>query len=83
MSDSGDLPPVNWGDFAELHTSDDGGGVLSSLKAVRQGTLAELVHFVASLPEGERQRFVIVKAGDHRLSLAEVMLLTRRPDYPG
>ena len=83
MSDQGDLPPIDWEDFSELHKTDDGGGVLSSFKAVRQGTLAQLVHFVASLPEHEHKDYTIVKSGDHRLSPAEIMLLTRRPDYPG
>ena len=83
MSDPADLPPLDWDDFSELHKSDDGSGVLSSFKAMRQGTLSQLVHFVASLPEDERRFYAIVKGGDHRLSPAEIMLLTRRPDYPG
>ena len=83
MSDSGELDHVDWEDFSELHKADDGGGVMSSFKSIRQGTLAQLVHFVASLPEHERRNYSIVKSGDHRLNTGEIMLLTRRPDYPG
>ena len=78
-----ELPPVDWDDFSELHRADDGGGVLTSFKAIRQGPLAELVKFVAMLPENERRLYVIEKSGDHRLSPGEIMLLARRPDFPG
>ena len=82
MSDPSDLPPVDWDDFSELHMKDDGGGVLSSLKAIRQGTLAELVRFVSRLPEEERNRYIIEKSGDHTFGAGEIMMLSRRPDFP-
>lgn len=82
QSSDGSLRPVEWGDHAELHRKDDGGGLLSAFKAVRQGTLAELVRFVASLPEEERGDYVIEKSGDHRLELMEIMGLASRPDFP-
>jgi hypothetical protein len=71
-----------WDDHAALHRSNDGGGLLSDLKAVRHGTLAELVRFVISLPEHEQQRYVIEKAGDHCLRIGEILALSRRPDFP-
>ncbi len=80
----GELPSGSrWTDAAALHRSDDGGGVLYRFKAVRNGTLAELVRFVMSLPESERARYVIEKAGDHRLTPGEIAALARRADYPG
>ena len=82
MSDSVNPAHVEWNDFAELHEKDDGAGILSGLTAIRQGTLAQLVRFVASLPEGERERYVIHKSGDHRLEIGEILLLSRRPDLP-
>jgi hypothetical protein len=82
MTDPVKLPNVDWGDPSELHEKNDGGGLLSHFKAIRQGTLADLVHFVASLPEEERDQYVIEKGGDRRLIAAEIMLLARRPDYP-
>jgi len=82
MSDSAIPAHVEWNDLAELHEKDDGGGILSGLKAIRQATLAELVRYVALLPEGERDQYVIYKAGDHRLEIGEIMLLSRRPDLP-
>jgi hypothetical protein len=82
MNDRAKSSHVEWNDFSELHVKDDGGGILSGLKAIRQGTLAELVHFVSSLPEDERDQYVIDKSGDHRLTIGEIMMLSRRPDFP-
>jgi hypothetical protein len=82
MSDPANPNHVQWDDFSELHVKDDGGGLLSGIKAIRQGTLAELVYFVASLPADERDQYVIEKSGDHRLSIGEIMMLSRRPDFP-
>jgi hypothetical protein len=73
---------VEWNDFSELHEKGDGGGLFSGLKAIRQGTLAELVWFVSSLPEEERAQYVIEKSGDHRLEAAEIAALARRADFP-
>jgi hypothetical protein len=72
-----------WSDYAELHRADDGGGVLSGLKALRHGTLAEMVRFVASLPETERAGYTILKGGDHLLHAGEIAGLARRADFPG
>jgi hypothetical protein len=72
----------DWGDHATLHRSNDGGGLLSDLKAVRHGTLAELIRFVVSLPESERAHYVIDKSGDHRLGTGEILALSRRSDFP-
>lgn len=71
-----------WDDTASLHRSDDGGGVLSDFKSVRRGTLAELIRFVLTLPESERHRYAIEKSGDHRLSIGEILALSRRSDFP-
>ena len=71
-----------WDDAASLHRSNDGGGLLSDLKAVRHGTLAELIRYVAHLPEAERTQYVIEKTGDHRLGIGEILALSRRPDFP-
>ena len=73
---------VEWGDSATLHRKDDGGGLLYELKAVRRATLAELVRHVMMMPEAERRDYVIEKAGDHRLDLAEIKELAARPDFP-
>jgi hypothetical protein len=71
-----------WDDHAALHRSNDGGGLLSDLKAVRHGHLAELVRFVTSLPESERSHYVIERSGDHRLGIGEILALSRRSDFP-
>lgn len=74
-------PGVDWDDVASLHRSGDA-GVLSGLKAVRQGKLADMIRHVALLPEGERGAYVIERAGDHRLGTEEIMELYARPDFP-
>ena len=58
------------------------GGVLAGLKAVRHGTLAELIRFILTLPEGERANYEIEKSGDHRLAMGEILKLAKRPDFP-
>ena len=78
----GQNTPVEWDDHSELHRKDDGGGVFSGLKSIRSGTLAELVGYVEHLPEDERGNYEIAKAGDHRLTIGEIMALAARPDFP-
>ena len=77
-----DKAPVEWDDRAELHRSEDGGGVFTRFKTVRRGTLVELIRFVMHLPEGEQDRYAIEKEGDHRLSIGEIRTLAARPDFP-
>ena len=74
--------PVEWDDHSELHRKDDGGGVFSDFKSIRSGPLSELVAYVAHLPEDEQGNYEIVKSGDHRLSLAEILALAARVDFP-
>ena len=73
---------AGWDDHAALHRSNDGGGLLSDLKALRHGTLAELIRYVVSLPESERANYTIEKAGDHTLRVGEILALSRRADFP-
>lgn len=74
---------IEWDDHATLHQKDDGRGVLDGFKSLRRGTLAEMVAWVARMPEDERKNYVIQKAGDHRLDTAEIMALAARRDFPG
>ncbi len=73
---------VEWNDHATIHANDDGAGVLDSLKALHRGTLAEMIARIANMPDGERHKYVIQKAGDHRLEAAEIMGLAQRDDFP-
>lgn len=77
-----DTPQIEWNDAASLHRSADGGGVLTGLKAVRQGALSELVRQVMQLPEADQGAYQILKAGDHVLQIGEIRALYRRPDFP-
>ncbi len=74
---------VDWDDHATIHKKDDGQGVLDAMKALHRGTLAEMVGMIASMPNDMRGEYVIQKAGDHMLGVAEIMELARREDFPG
>jgi hypothetical protein len=73
---------VSWSDNATLHRAADGGGLLHGFKSIRKGTLAELVRYVAALPEGERTHYMIEKAGDRQYQPHEILKLAKRPDLP-
>lgn len=77
-----DEPGPGWTRAASLHRRGDD-GVFNAFRAIRQGTLAELVAHVMALPADERSGYAIVKEGDHRLAPAEIAALAARPDYPG
>lgn len=80
--ETGRISGIEWDDAASLHRSNDGGGVLAEFKAVRHGTLVDLVRFVMSLPREERSGYAIEKAGDHRMHYPEIEALASRADYP-
>lgn len=73
---------IGWDDSATLHRRADGGGLLHGLKAIRKGTLAELVRYVAALPNSERGHYMIEKAGDRQYHTHEIMGLAGRADLP-
>ena len=73
---------VEWDDRAAIHLANDGEGLLDGAKALRSGSLAEMVSQVMAYPESERGRFVIEKMGDHRLAQAEIEALAARSDFP-
>ena len=71
-----------WDDRAELHRADDGDGLFDGAKTLKSGTFAEIVRHVMLLPEAEREKYVVKKAGDRIYSAEEVKGLAQRPDYP-
>jgi hypothetical protein len=75
---------IDWQDRATLHRRADGdkSDMLRGFAIIRDGTFAEMIRFVASLPEADRQGLVIQKAGDRLFELGEIMTLARRPDLP-
>lgn len=80
--ESSGQPGVGWNDAAELHKSEDGGGLFHRFKTIRRGSLAELIAFVLSLPDDEQQDYAIQKEGDHQLRIGEIRTLGRRDDFP-
>ncbi|QWC55765.1 hypothetical protein F7D01_00505 [Erythrobacter sp. 3-20A1M] len=82
-----DATPVNsdedaWDDAAALHEADDGQGVLDSAKALRRGSFADMIRYLTRLPEEEREKYVIQKAGDRQYTADEAEGLAARPDFP-
>jgi hypothetical protein len=71
-----------WDDHAELHKSDDGGGVLDSAKMLKSGTFAELIKHLMLLPVDQRSHYVIHKAGDRAYTAVEAIELAGREDFP-
>ena len=71
-----------WNDPVTLHRRDDCAGLLFEFKALRRGSLAEMVRDVMRLPPGMRKHYVIEKPGDHRLDHVEIEKLAGRPDFP-
>jgi hypothetical protein len=47
-----------------------------------RGTFAEMIRHITQLPEGERQGYVIAKAGDRHYNAEEAMELASHPDFP-
>lgn len=75
-------PGIQWDDRASLHRTDDGGGLLDKSKGLRDGTFADLVRHMMLLPEEERGKYYIDKAGDRKFSASEVTALADHPDFP-
>ena len=77
----GGKSPIAWDDAATLHRAGDE-GLLSELTATRHGTLADLVRYIALLPDADRAGYVVERSGDHRLTLEEVLELYAQADFP-
>ena len=75
-------PGIQWDDRASLHHADDGGGLLDQSKGLRDGTFADLVKHMMLLPEAEREKYYIQKAGDRKFHAAEIAALSDQADYP-
>ena len=73
---------IAWDDHATVHKKDDGQGLFDPLKALQRGTFAEMVTLVSRMPEEQRGKYVIQKAGDHQVNGAEIMALAAREDFP-
>ncbi|ARU15201.1 hypothetical protein [Croceicoccus marinus] len=75
---------IDWNDHASIHRRPEGNksDMLRGFQVIRDGTFAEMVRFVAALPEDERQHLVIQKSGDRLFELGEIMNLARRDDMP-
>ena len=72
-----------WNDRASLHRADDGQGVFDGANALNRGTFAEMISHLMRLPEEERDKYVIQKAGDRQYSSSEAATLFARGDFPG
>jgi hypothetical protein len=73
---------IAWDAQATVHLKADRQGLFDPLKGLYRGSLADMVALVYHMPEGERHKFEIQKAGDRRLGIAEITALARRADFP-
>jgi hypothetical protein len=73
---------IEWDDSAALHLIGDSDGLLGDLTAVRRGSFGELVAQLMALPQDERRKYVIEKAGDRQFGADEVADLAGRADFP-
>lgn len=71
-----------WHDRAALHLASQSDGILNHATALRRGSFAELIQQMMAMPEGERQRYVIEKAGDREYGPDEIAELARHPSFP-
>lgn len=71
-----------WHDRAALHLASQSDGVLSHATALRRGSFVELIQQMMAMPEAERQRYVIEKAGDREYGADEIAELARHPSFP-
>ncbi|GGA03035.1 MAG: hypothetical protein COW16_03400 [Sphingomonadales bacterium CG12_big_fil_rev_8_21_14_0_65_65_10] len=77
-----DLTDPDWDDRATLYKIDEGQGLLGGFDGLRRGTLAELVHFVQTLPEHERKDYAIQESGDKRYGPHEIAILAQHDNLP-
>lgn len=73
---------IQWNDRAFLRLAKAGDGLLSETSSLRSGSFAELIRFVESLPEEDRSKYCIEKAGDRDYHAAEIADLAAREDFP-
>ena len=74
---------LDWDSHATIHLTADDGGLFGGFTAIHRGTLAQMVAMILGLPEDEWGNYAVQKAGDHRLSMGEVIALASRSDFPG
>ena len=80
--ESGGGGAFDWDDAATLHHRANGAGLLHGFTALRRGGFADLIRQVASLPDGERQNYMIERAGDRQYDPNEIVSLYQRADFP-
>ena len=74
----------DWNDHAALHRRPDGAksDMLRGFDVIREGTFAEMIRFVMTLPEADRTGLMIQKSGDRVFGIGEITALARRDDFP-
>ncbi|RPF72574.1 hypothetical protein [Aurantiacibacter spongiae] len=80
--DDAHRPGIQWDDRAFLHAEGDGEGVIDAGKSLRSGTFADLIRHVMLMPEEDRAKYYIEKAGDREYHFPEISSLAARDDFP-
>ena len=73
---------IDWDDRAALHLAEQSDGLLTGATALRRGTFAELIRQMMAMPEEERRRYVIEKAGDREYGPDEIADLAAHENFP-
>lgn len=79
-----DVGTGHWDDHASIHRRQAGehSDMLRGFNVMRDGTFAEMIRFVMSMPADKREGLVIQKSGDRVYSLGEIRSLAARDDFP-
>lgn len=79
-----DASASRWDDHAALHRRAPGeqSDMLRGFDVIRDGTFAELIRFVMTMPADRREGLVIQKSGDRAYALGEIEMLAARDDFP-
>lgn len=88
--ESGGEEHFDWDDAAVLHHRGNGSangngagaGMLNDFTGARRGSFADLIRYVANLPEDDRREYTVERAGDREYQHFEVTRLYQRADFP-
>jgi hypothetical protein len=74
---------VDWTRRCVLHArSDVGSEMYFDFETLGEGSLSEMVSKVAAMSPHDRSRVIVDVVGQGNLTVAEVLALAERPDFP-
>lgn len=77
------MSDIDWNAKAVVHSRADGGSELDfNFDKIGEGTLAEMVRWVADMSSADRARIIFDVSGKGNLDIGQVLALAARPDLP-